>query len=97
MSKLKREQYQALLEPMQVELANAARWLQHTGKRLVVVFEGRDTAGKGGAFMHENAAAHLGVAQGEVVVARAQVNLRRAGEVPRYVHSVRAGGGQDLR
>jgi polyphosphate kinase 2 (PPK2 family) len=25
-----------------------ARWLQHTGKRLVVVIEGRDTAGKGG-------------------------------------------------
>ena len=49
MSKLKRKQYEALLEPMQVELANAARWLQHTGRRLVVVFEGRDTAGKGGA------------------------------------------------
>ena len=26
-----------------------ARWLQHAGKRLVVVLEGRDTAGKGGA------------------------------------------------
>ncbi len=49
MSKLKRKQYQALLEPMQVELAHAARWLQQAGKRLVVVFEGRDTAGKGGA------------------------------------------------
>ena len=49
MSKLKRKQYEALLEPMQVELANAARWLQHSGRRLVVVFEGRDTAGKGGA------------------------------------------------
>ena len=30
-----------LLEPMQVELANAARWLQHTGRRLVVVFGSR--------------------------------------------------------
>ena len=49
MSKLKRKEYNALLEPMQVELAEAARWLQATGKRLVVVFEGRDTAGKGGA------------------------------------------------
>src|SRR5690606_19308015 len=49
MSKLKRKQYQALLEPMQVELAHAARWLQQAGKRLVVVVEGRDTAGKGGA------------------------------------------------
>ena len=25
-----------------------ARWLQHTGKRLLVIVEGRDTAGKGG-------------------------------------------------
>jgi polyphosphate kinase 2 len=49
MSTLKREHYEDLLEPMQVELANVARWLQHTGKRMVVVFEGRDTAGKGGA------------------------------------------------
>ncbi|MEO6228407.1 MAG: polyphosphate kinase 2 [Thermomonas sp.] len=48
MSRLKRKDYEALLEPMQVELAAAARWLQHTGNRLVVVFEGRDTAGKGG-------------------------------------------------
>jgi polyphosphate kinase 2 len=33
---------------MQVELVSMARWLQHTGKRVVVVIEGRDTAGKGG-------------------------------------------------
>ena len=25
-----------------------ARWLQHTGKRVLVIVEGRDTAGKGG-------------------------------------------------
>ena len=36
------------LEPLQVELNAMARWLQSTGKRLVVVIEGRDTAGKGG-------------------------------------------------
>ena len=48
MSKLKRKRYEAALEPMQLELVQLARWLQHTGKRLVVVVEGRDTAGKGG-------------------------------------------------
>jgi polyphosphate kinase 2 len=48
MSKLKREDYDALLEPMQLELVAMARWLQHTGRRLVVLVEGRDTAGKGG-------------------------------------------------
>ncbi|GHC08132.1 polyphosphate kinase 2 [Thermomonas carbonis] len=49
MSKLKRKDYEALLQPLQSELAHMARWVQHAGQRLVVVFEGRDTAGKGGA------------------------------------------------
>jgi polyphosphate kinase 2 len=33
---------------LQPRLNNMARWLQRSGKRLVVVVEGRDTAGKGG-------------------------------------------------
>ena len=49
MSKETHRRYQDKLEGLQVELNAMARWLQHTGKRLVVVFEGRDTAGKGGA------------------------------------------------
>ena len=46
--KLGKNDYYGLLEPLQLELNDLARWLQHTGKRLVVVIEGRDTAGKGG-------------------------------------------------
>jgi polyphosphate kinase 2 len=49
MSKLKRKDYEELLEPMQEELAAMARWTQHAGKRVLVLLEGRDTAGKGGA------------------------------------------------
>ena len=49
MSKLKRKDYEELLEPMQEELAAMARWVQHAGKRVLVLLEGRDTAGKGGA------------------------------------------------
>ncbi|WPU56679.1 polyphosphate kinase 2 [Stenotrophomonas acidaminiphila] len=49
MDKLKRKQYEQLLEPMQLELTAMARWVQHSGQRLLVLFEGRDTAGKGGA------------------------------------------------
>ena len=45
---MKRKKYNAALEPLQEELNNLARWLQHTGRRMVVVFEGRDTSGKGG-------------------------------------------------
>jgi polyphosphate kinase 2 len=48
-SKMKKKDYEAQLEPLVVELNAMTRWLQHTGKRVVVVFEGRDTAGKGGA------------------------------------------------
>jgi len=46
---LDRKAYEERLEALQVELNTMARWLQHTGRRLAVVFEGRDTAGKGGA------------------------------------------------
>ena len=49
MSKLKRKDYEAQLETMQGELAAMARWLRHSGKRAVVLVEGRDSAGKGGA------------------------------------------------
>lgn len=48
MKKLKRKQYEDLLEPMQLELVAMSRWLAHTGKRVMVILEGRDTAGKGG-------------------------------------------------
>ena len=49
MSKLKRKRYEKLLEPMQAEMVAMARWVAATGQRLCIVFEGRDTAGKGGA------------------------------------------------
>ncbi len=47
-SRLGKADYTEQLEPLQLELNQVARWLQHTGKRLLVVIEGRDTAGKGG-------------------------------------------------
>lgn len=49
MSKLKRTEYLELLEPLQRELIGLARWAAETGTRIVVLFEGRDSAGKGGA------------------------------------------------
>ena len=48
MSRLKRKDYEARLEPMQGELVKMGHWLRHTGKRVVVLVEGRDSAGKGG-------------------------------------------------
>ncbi|MCY7397400.1 MAG: polyphosphate kinase 2 [Sphingomonas bacterium] len=49
MKTLKRKPYEAALEPMQAELVGMARWAAATGQRVVILFEGRDTAGKGGA------------------------------------------------
>ena len=46
--KLGKDDYYERLAPLQLELNDLARWLQFTGKRLMVVIEGRDTAGKGG-------------------------------------------------
>ncbi len=45
---LSKKDYFERLAPMQVELNAMAHWVQHEGKRIVVVVEGRDTAGKGG-------------------------------------------------
>src|SRR6478735_2573374 len=65
MSKLKRKEYEALLEPMQKELVAMARWVALTGQRVVVLFEGRDSAGKGGAI--QAVAEHLNPRQCRVV------------------------------
>ena len=47
--KVRKSDYFDALGKLELELADLARWLQHTGQRLAVVVEGRDTAGKGGA------------------------------------------------
>lgn len=46
--KMKRKEYEAELEKLQIELVKLQEWVKHTGARIVVVFEGRDAAGKGG-------------------------------------------------
>ena len=65
MGKLSDQDYEALLKPMQRELSDAARWIAETGQRLVVLFEGRDTAGKGGAIA--TIARHLNPRQCRIV------------------------------
>ncbi len=41
--------YERELRRLQVELVKLQEWVQHEGMRVVVLFEGRDAAGKGGA------------------------------------------------
>jgi polyphosphate kinase 2 len=47
-SKLKRKKYQKELERLQAELCALQEWVKRKGLRVIVVFEGRDGAGKGG-------------------------------------------------
>ena len=47
--KLGKKKYEKELAKLQIELINLQRWVQHKGLKVVVLFEGRDAAGKGGA------------------------------------------------
>ncbi len=40
--------YEEELEKLQIELVKLQRWVQSKGKRILIIFEGRDAAGKGG-------------------------------------------------
>ena len=46
--KLSTEQYEAELDRLHAELVALQEWVKKSGARIVIVFEGRDTAGKGG-------------------------------------------------
>jgi polyphosphate kinase 2 len=46
--KLKRKDYEKELGKLQTELCAVQDWVKATGERIIVIFEGRDAAGKGG-------------------------------------------------
>jgi polyphosphate kinase 2 len=47
--KLKKSEYDKALADFQVELVKLQKWIQTEGLKVVMIFEGRDAAGKGGA------------------------------------------------
>ena len=47
-SKMKRKDYEKHLHKLQVELCRLQDWVKAEGAKIIVVFEGRDAAGKGG-------------------------------------------------
>ena len=49
LEKLPKKAYEEELDRLQAELVEMQAWLKETGNRLVLVFEGRDAAGKGSA------------------------------------------------
>ena len=48
-AKVKRKEYEAKLDELHMELVKMQYWIKAAGKKLIVLFEGRDAAGKGGA------------------------------------------------
>src|SRR6516164_4953953 len=47
-TKLKRKAYEKELQALQVELCHLQDWVKEKGARIIILFEGRDAAGKGG-------------------------------------------------
>lgn len=64
-NRMKRKRYNRELEPLQIELLKLLSWARDKGERIVIVFEGRDGAGKGGAISRFTQ--HLNPRQARVV------------------------------
>ncbi len=52
--KLGRKEYETEKRLLQIELLQVQRWVEETGQRLLLIFEGRDAAGKGGTIKRFN-------------------------------------------
>jgi polyphosphate kinase 2 len=47
-NKMQRAKYEKLKQELQIELLKMQNWVKETGQRILILFEGRDAAGKGG-------------------------------------------------
>jgi len=47
-TRMRRDQYEARKQELQIELLKVQNWVKDTGQRVLCIFEGRDAAGKGG-------------------------------------------------
>jgi len=89
--RMDRDEYDETKRLLQIELLKAQAWIQSTGQRLVVVFEGRDAAGKGGTI--KRFTEHLNP-RGTRVVALAAPSERERGQwyFQRYVSHLPTSG-----
>jgi polyphosphate kinase 2 len=75
--RMARPDYEVVKRQLQIELLKLQNWLKDTGQRLIVVFEGRDAAGKGGTI--KRFLEHLNP-RGAQVVAMEKPTERERGE-----------------
>ena len=88
---MRRKEYERHKASLQVELLKAQRWIKESGAKVLILFEGRDAAGKGGTikrFME-----HLNP-RGARVVALEKPNDRERGQwyFQRYIEHLPAAG-----
>lgn len=90
-TRMDREEYEATMEALQLELVKLQADVKETGKRVVVVFEGRDAAGKGGTIKRFRENLNPRVAK---VVALSKPTEREQGEwyFQRYVQHLPTAG-----
>ena len=53
-TKLSRKSYERRKRELQIELLKMQLWVKETGQKVLIIFEGRDAAGKGGAIKRFN-------------------------------------------
>jgi polyphosphate kinase 2 len=89
--RMSRAEYEYLKRPLQIELVKLQNWVKGTGERIVIVFEGRDAAGKGGTI--KRFTEHLNP-RGATVVALVRPSERERTQwyFQRYVPHLPAGG-----
>src|ERR1700677_2469909 len=88
---LVRDEYDRAKRLLQIELVKLQNWVKETGQRIVIVFEGRDAAGKGGTI--KRFTEHLNP-RGATVVALAKPSERERTQwyLQRYVPHLPAAG-----
>jgi polyphosphate kinase 2 len=89
--RLPRPDYEADKRALQIELLKLQNWVKDTGRRIVILFEGRDAAGKGGTI--KRFTEHLNP-RGSAVVALEKPTERERGEwyFQRYVDHLPSAG-----
>jgi polyphosphate kinase len=89
--KMARSEYEYLKRPLQIELVKLQNWVKSTGQPIVIIFEGRDAAGKGGTI--KRFTEHLNP-RGATVVALTKPSERERTQwyLQRYVPHLPAAG-----
>jgi polyphosphate kinase 2 len=91
LERMPRDDYEAVKRQLQIQLLKLQNWVKDTGSRIVILFEGRDAAGKGGTI--KRFTEHLNP-RGASVVALEKPSERERGEwyFQRYVEHLPSAG-----